>query len=115
MENLQPFLLKTFQLDRTKCLKIALCIPRALSNLLSAVSEMRCHDSHQEAALGLAPGAFQPCRWRQDGLCWRRFVFPACSRCQVTATAAALAQVNYSPLNKFASLSWNRKPNLRIS
>lgn len=38
MENLQPFLLKTFQLDRTKCLKIALHIPRASSNLLSDVS-----------------------------------------------------------------------------
>lgn len=50
MENLQPFLLKTFQLDRTKCLKIALHIPRASSNLLSDVSEMRCHNSRQEAA-----------------------------------------------------------------
>lgn len=35
MENLQPFLLETFQPDRTKCLKIALHVPRAPSNLLS--------------------------------------------------------------------------------
>lgn len=38
MENLQPFLLKTFQLDRTKCLKIAVHVPRASANLLSDVS-----------------------------------------------------------------------------
>lgn len=38
MENLQPFLLKMFQLDRTKCLKIAVHVPWASANLLSDIS-----------------------------------------------------------------------------
>lgn len=89
MENLQPFLLKTFQLDRTKCLKIARCVPRALSNLLSAVPER---------------GATAPTR-RLLG--WARRCSPAAggrtgragggSCLQPAAGAGKPAQVNYPP------------------
>lgn len=106
MENLQPFLLKTFQLDRTKCLKIALRIPRASSNLLSDVSRdevpqlpSRSCSRAQHIVLPQPPAAPRSQAGSAAGhVPWYDlYSCAAYGTCQITSIAVALAQVNYPP------------------